>query len=138
MENMIGTNVLASFRVTHEIAKVMVKRGRGHIVVMTSTAAREVYQRLHLFATKRRYRRSPSAGVELQSKGLKVNEIAPGMVDTDIRNDSDHPAVIAAVNARKFEPLTPEEVAEAVVYAVLSTKTVPTISLNFVRAAAAG
>ena len=124
LENMIGTNVLASFRVTHEIAKVMVKRGRGHIVVMTSTAAREVYPLGSIYcATKHALSAFARAlRVELQSKGLKVSEIAPGMVDTDIRNDSDHPAVIAAVNARKFEPLTPEEVAEAVVYAVLSSE----------------
>ena len=124
MENMIQTNVLASFRVTHEIARAMVERGRGHIVVMTSTAAREVYPLGSIYcATKHALSAYARAlRVELQSKGLKVSEIAPGMVDTDIRNHSDHPAVIAAVNARKFEPLTPEEVAEAVLYALLSSE----------------
>ena len=48
-------------------------------------------------------------------------KIAPGMVDTDIRNASPHPAVQAALAARKFEPLTPQEVADAVVYAARST-----------------
>jgi len=43
------------------------------------------------------------------------------MVDTDIRASSNHPRVIAAVNARKFDPLSPEEVAEAVVFAAQST-----------------
>jgi hypothetical protein len=38
-------------------------------------------------------------------------------VDTDIRAGSDHPSVIEAVEARKFEALTPAEVADAVVYA---------------------
>ena len=124
MENMIQTNVLASFRVTHEIAKAMAQRGRGHIVIMTSTAAREVYPLGSIYcATKHALSAFARAlRVELQSKGLKVSEIAPGMVDTDIRDDSDHPAVIAAVNARNFEPLTPEEVAEAVVYALLSSE----------------
>jgi len=123
MENMIQTNVLGSFRVMHEIAKAMVERGRGHIVVMTSTAAREVYPLGSIYcATKHALSAFTRAlRVELQSKGIRVSEIAPGMVDTDIRNDSDHPAVIAAVNARKFEPLTPEEVAEAVAFALLSS-----------------
>jgi NADP-dependent 3-hydroxy acid dehydrogenase YdfG len=42
------------------------------------------------------------------------------MVDTDIRNTSPHPAVQAALKARKFEPLTPQQVAEAVVFAARS------------------
>lgn len=123
MENMVRTNVLGSFRITHEIAKAMVERGRGHIVVMTSTAAREVYPLGSIYcATKHALSAFARAlRVELQAKGIEVSEIAPGMVDTDIRDDSDHPAVIAAVNARKFEPLTPGEVAEAVVFALLSS-----------------
>jgi serine 3-dehydrogenase len=122
MENMIRTNVLASFHITQEIAKAMVERGRGHIVVMTSTAAREVYPLGSIYcATKHALSAfTRSLRVELQSKGIEVSEIAPGMVDTDIRDDSDHPAVIKAVNARKFEPLSAEEVAEAVAFALLS------------------
>jgi len=55
--------------------------------------------------------------IELQGHGIKVTEIAPGMVDTEIRADSIHPGVLAALAARKFEALTSAEVAEAVVYA---------------------
>ena len=123
MEDMVRTNVLGSFRITHEIAKAMVERGRGHIVVMTSTAAREVYPLGSIYcATKHALSAFARAlRIELQAKGIQVSEIAPGMVDTDIRNKSDHPAVLAAVSARKFEPLTPEEVAEAVGFALLSS-----------------
>ena len=123
MENMIHTNVLASFRIIHEIAKAMTERGRGHIVVMTSTAAREVYPLGSIYcATKHALSAFARAlRVELQLKGIKVTEVAPGMVDTGIRNDSNHPAVIAAVNARKFDPLTPEEVAEAVMFVLESS-----------------
>lgn len=123
MEDMFRTNVLGSFRITHEIAKAMVERGRGHIVVMTSTAAREVYPLGSIYcATKHALSAFARAlRIELQAKGIQVSEIAPGMVDTDIRNNSDHPAVLAAVSARKFEPLTPEEVAEAVGFALLSS-----------------
>ena len=123
MEDMVRTNVLGSVRITHEIAKAMVERGRGHIVVMTSTAAREVYPLGSIYcATKHALSAFARAlRIELQAKGIQVSEIAPGMVDTDIRNNSDHPAVLAAVSARKFEPLTPEEVAEAVGFALLSS-----------------
>ena len=123
IEEMVQTNILGAFHITHEIAKAMVKRGRGHIIVMTSTAAREVYPLGSVYcATKHALSAFASAlRIELQAKGVKVSEIAPGMVDTDIRERSDHPAVIAALSARKFEPLTPEEVAKAVTFALLSS-----------------
>jgi len=59
--------------------------------------------------------------IELQGHGIKVTEIAPGMVDTGIRASSDHPAVLEAIKVRKFEALTSEEIAEAVVYAATAT-----------------
>ncbi len=37
---MFTTNVLAAFRVMHTLARPMIERRRGHIIVMTSTAAR--------------------------------------------------------------------------------------------------
>ena len=55
--------------------------------------------------------------LELQSDGIKVTEIAPGMVDTNIRANSPHPAWAAAMQARKFSPITPDEVAESVLFA---------------------
>jgi hypothetical protein len=38
--------------------------------------------------------------------GIKVTEIAPGMVDTGIRASSDHPRALEALKVRKFEALT--------------------------------
>jgi NADP-dependent 3-hydroxy acid dehydrogenase YdfG len=121
-EWMLRTNVLAAFRVTQAVAKSMIERGSGHIIVMTSIAAREVYQLGSIYcATKHALSAlARSFRIELQGHGIRVTEIAPGMVDTDIRAGSDHPRVLAAVSARKFDPLTAEEVAEAVVFAAQS------------------
>jgi NADP-dependent 3-hydroxy acid dehydrogenase YdfG len=118
-EDMFRTNVLASFRITLAVAKSMVERRRGHIIVMTSIAAREVYQLGVIYCATKHALSAFARGlrIELQGYGIKVTEIAPGMVDTNIRASSNHPRVLAAVNARKFEALTSEEVAEAVVYA---------------------
>jgi NADP-dependent 3-hydroxy acid dehydrogenase YdfG len=118
-ESMLRTNVLASFRVMQAIARPMVERRRGHIIVMSSIAAREVYQLAATYcATKHALSAlTRSFRIELQGFGIKVTEIAPGMVDTDIRARSDHPRVLDAIKARRFGPLTPDEVAEAVVYA---------------------
>ena len=118
-ESMFRTNVLASFRITQRMARSMMERRRGHIIVMTSIAAREVYRLGVIYCTTKHALSAYARGlrIELQGHGVKVTEIAPGMVDTDIRATSDHPVVVAAVKARKFEALTSAEVAEAVVYA---------------------
>jgi NADP-dependent 3-hydroxy acid dehydrogenase YdfG len=118
-EAMFHTNVLAAFRITRAVAKAMVQRRRGHIIVMSSIAAREAYPlggiycgTKHALSAITRVLR-----MELQGQGIRVTEIAPGMVDTGIRATSDHPRVLEAIKNRKFSPLTSEEVAEAVVFA---------------------
>jgi NADP-dependent 3-hydroxy acid dehydrogenase YdfG len=122
VEAMFRTNVLAAFRVTHAVARSMMERRRGHIIVMTSIAAREVYPLGVIYCATKHALSAITRGlrVELQGHGIKVTEIAPGMVDTDIRATSDHPRVLEALKVRKFEALTPAEVAEAVVYAAES------------------
>jgi NADP-dependent 3-hydroxy acid dehydrogenase YdfG len=122
-EWMFRTNVLASLRVSQAVARSMIERRGGHIIVMTSIAAREVYQLGVIYCATKHALSAIARGlrIELQGHGIKVTEIAPGMVDTDIRASSDHPRVVAAVNARKFDPLTPQEIAEAVVYAAKAT-----------------
>ena len=118
-EAMFRTNVLSAFRITKAIAKSMVKRRRGHIIVMSSSAAREVYQLGGIYCGTKHALSAITRGLrlELQGQGIKVTEIAPGMVDTGIRASSDHPRVLEALKARKFAPLTADEVAQAVVYA---------------------
>jgi NADP-dependent 3-hydroxy acid dehydrogenase YdfG len=116
---MFATNVLASFRLMHAIARPMIARRRGHIIVMSSTAAREVYRLGVVYCATKHALSALTRGfrIELQGFGVRVTEIAPGMVDTGIRDASRHPSVQAALAARKFEPLTPQEVAQAVVFA---------------------
>jgi NADP-dependent 3-hydroxy acid dehydrogenase YdfG len=121
-ETMFRTNVFASFRVTRAIAQAMSERRRGHIIMMSSTAARDVYQLGVLYCATKHALSAITRGLrlELQGYGIKITEIAPGMVDTGIRDSSTHPRVIEAVKNRKFAPLTAEEIADAVVFAAQS------------------
>lgn len=121
-EAMFRTNVLASYRVTHAVARSMMERRRGHIIVMTSIAAREVYRLGVIYCATKHALSAIARGlrIELQDYGIKVTEIAPGMVDTDIRATSKHPRVLDALKVRKFSALTPQEVADAVVFAARS------------------
>ncbi len=76
---MFQTNVLASLRVTQGIARGMVGNKRGHIVFMSSIAAREVYRLASVYcATKHALSAlARSLRLELQSHGIKVTEVAP-------------------------------------------------------------
>jgi NADP-dependent 3-hydroxy acid dehydrogenase YdfG len=118
-EDMFRTNVLASFRVTMAVARSMVERRRGHIIIMTSIAAREVYRLGVIYCATKHALSAFARGlrIELQGHGIKVTEIAPGMVDTAVRAGSDHPCVLEALKVRKFAALTAAEVAAAVAYA---------------------
>jgi NADP-dependent 3-hydroxy acid dehydrogenase YdfG len=119
-EAMFQANVVAAFAVAREIARDMVERKRGHMVFMTSLSARNVNAMAASYAATKHALSAYAKGfrVELKSFGIKVTEIAPGMVDTHIRDNSTHPDVLKSVAARKFPPLTPEDVAAAVLYAV--------------------
>jgi NADP-dependent 3-hydroxy acid dehydrogenase YdfG len=123
VEAMFRTNVLASFRITLAVARSMTARRRGHIIVMTSIAAHEVYALGVIYCATKHALSAFARGlrIELQEHGIRVTEIAPGMVDTGIRATSTHPRVLDAVKMRKFEALTAAEVAEAVVYAAQAT-----------------
>ena len=118
-EEMFRVNVLASIRLSQGIGAAMAARRSGHVVMITSLAARTVNRFGVVYAATKHAVSAIAKGMrlELRTSGVRVTEIAPGMVDTDIRQSSTHPEVVAAIRARGFAPLHPEDVADAVVYA---------------------
>jgi NADP-dependent 3-hydroxy acid dehydrogenase YdfG len=120
IDAMFRTNVIGTLRLSRLVAANMASRGRGQIVMITSLAAREVYRFGVIYCATKHALTAIASGlrIELQSHGIKVHEIAPGMVATGMRNNITHPQVLAAIAGRKFEPLTAEEVADTVVFTV--------------------
>ena len=116
---MFRTNVLAALRVAQVVGRAMVVRGSGHIIMITSGAAREVPRYAAVYSATKHALAAITAGlrIELQEHGVKVSEIAPGMVDTGIREGITHPTVLAAIAARTYAPLAVEDIANAVVFA---------------------
>jgi NADP-dependent 3-hydroxy acid dehydrogenase YdfG len=117
---MFRINVLAGIQVSQVMAEAMVARRRGHIVFMTSLSARNVNRLAVGYAATKHAMSAVAKGmrIELKAQGIKVTEIAPGMVDTEIRNASTHSEVLASIHSRTYKALAPKDVAEAVVYAV--------------------
>jgi NADP-dependent 3-hydroxy acid dehydrogenase YdfG len=117
-------NVVGSVRMTKAIAPLMIKAGRGHIVVMSSTAAHVAYENGGSYVAAKFAERSLANTLRLELNGtpIRVTEIAPGMVKTDefalVRNSGD-----AAKAAKVYEgvdfPLTAEDIAESIRWTVM-------------------
>ena len=119
-EAMFRTNVVAAFAIAQEMGRRMAERRRGHLVFVTSGAARNVQQYAVVYAGTKPALSAFAKGfrLELKAAGVKVSEVAPGMVDTDMRKGITHPEVLKSLAARKFKPISAQDVAEAIVYAL--------------------
>ncbi len=125
IESMYRVNVLASIQVCQVMGAAMAAKKRGHIVMMTSLSARNVNRLAVVYASTKHAIAGITKGmrIELKPFGIKITEIAPGMVETDIRSGITHPEVLASFKTRSYAPLTPQDVAESVVYAVCTSDT---------------
>jgi NADP-dependent 3-hydroxy acid dehydrogenase YdfG len=123
-EAMLRTNVVAAFAIAREIGRRMVERRRGHLVFITSGAARNVQPFGGAYAATKHALSAfaKSFRLELKGAGIKVSEVAPGMVDTDMRKGVTHPEVLKSIAARKFAPISPQDVADAVVFALTAAE----------------
>ena len=120
-EQMIDTNIKGLLYITRIIAPIMISRGSGHIVNISSIAAREVYERGNVYCATKHAVDALTKGmrIDLLKHGIKVSSISPGFVETEfslVRFKGNK------VRANKvYEgmiPLYADDVAEAVWFAV--------------------
>ncbi|MGB8491914.1 MAG: SDR family NAD(P)-dependent oxidoreductase [Bacteroidales bacterium] len=118
-EIMIDTNLKGLLYVTRQIAPVMVARGRGHIINISSIAGKEVYENGNVYcATKHAVDSlSKAMRIDLLGHGIKVTNIAPGMVRTEFSEVRFHGDTEKADSVyRGITPLTGDDIAEAIYY----------------------
>ncbi len=122
-ENMWRTNVHSVLCLSQLVARKMAKRRTGHIVNITSILASRVYPFTAVYAATKSAMRAISQGMrlELQAHGIKVTELAPGLVSTEILRDLSHPQVLEGYRSRTYAPLSPEQVAVAIVSALCAS-----------------
>jgi 3-hydroxy acid dehydrogenase/malonic semialdehyde reductase len=120
-EEMIDTNVKGLLYVTRTVVPGMVARGRGHIVNIGSTAGRMTYPNGAVYCATKAAERSITEGLreDLLGTPLRVTTVDPGMVETEFsevrfRGDKTRAAQVY----ENITPLAPEDVADAIVYAV--------------------
>jgi NADP-dependent 3-hydroxy acid dehydrogenase YdfG len=112
-------NVIGAVRMTKALAPSMIKAGKGHIVIISSTAGHVAYENGGSYVAAKFAERSLANTLRLELNGtpIRVTEIAPGMVKTDefalVRNSGDS-AKAAKVYEGVESPLTAEDIAESI------------------------
>ncbi|MEW6758032.1 MAG: SDR family oxidoreductase [Acidobacteriota bacterium] len=118
-DEMVDTNLKGLLYVTRALLPGMVARGRGHVINLGSVAGREVYPGGNVYcATKFAVKAlSRAMKVDLLGTPVRVSTVDPGMVETEfsqVRFRGDHER--AAKVYQGLTPLTPEDIAEIVVW----------------------
>lgn len=118
-ERMIDTNIKGLLYVTRSVAPLMVERKQGHIINIGSIAGKEAYANGNVYcATKFAVDGLTKAmRIDLVSHGIKVTQIAPGAVETEfslVRFKGDEARAGKVYDG--FQPLSAEDVADAVFY----------------------
>jgi NADP-dependent 3-hydroxy acid dehydrogenase YdfG len=120
-EEMIDTNVKGLLYITRSVVPGMVVRGHGHVVNLGSTAGELAYPSGAVYCGSKAAVRLINDGLreDLLGTPVRVTSIDPGMVETDFslvrfRGDAEKAEKVY----KGVTPLTPEDVAEAIVWAV--------------------
>lgn len=120
-EEMIDTNVKGLLYVTRVVVPGMVARGRGHVVNLGSIAGRQTYGGGSVYCATKAAVKAISEGLKIDLLGtpVRVTNIEPGLVETEFSNvrfrgdDARANAVYQGMT-----PLTPDDVADAILFAV--------------------
>ncbi|MCF8277638.1 MAG: SDR family NAD(P)-dependent oxidoreductase [Flavobacteriales bacterium] len=124
-EKMIDTNVKGLLYITREIAPRMVAANSGHIINVGSIAGIEVYPNGNVYCATKHAVHAISEGLrkELFDKGIKVTNIAPGLVETEfsiVRFHGDENR--AKTVYQGMEALTPKDIADCISFAITRPK----------------
>lgn len=118
-ETMIDTNVKGLLYITKAVVPFMKERKQGHIINISSTAAKEVYPGGHVYCATKHAVDALTKGlrIDLLPYHIKVSSVAPGMVETEfsvVRFKGDKNK---AENVYKgFTPLYAQDVANTVYF----------------------
>lgn len=118
-ETMIDTNLKGLIYLTKELVPFMIERRSGHIINVSSTAARDMYKGGNVYsATKSAVDAlTKSLRLDLLEYNIKVSSIAPGMVHTEfseVRFYGDREKANEVYQG--FEPLYAEDIADAIYF----------------------
>ncbi len=117
-EAVINTNLNSAFNVTNPVAKIMMKARKGAIVNMASIAG--VYgnagQTNYASAKAGLIGFTKALAKEMGSRGIRVNAVAPGFIQTDMTKDLKLDGIEEHIPLRRLG--LPEDIAKTVKFLV--------------------
>lgn len=120
-EEMIDTNIKGLLYVTRAVVPGMVARNAGHVVNLGSTAAHLAYSNGAVYCATKAAELRITEGLRQEMLGtpVRVTTVDPGMVQTAFsevrfRGDKERASKVY----QDITPLQPEDVADAILYAV--------------------
>jgi NADP-dependent 3-hydroxy acid dehydrogenase YdfG len=120
-DEMIDTNVKGLLYVSRAVIPIMVKNNSGHIINIGSIAGHEVYPKGNVYCASKHAVDAVTKGMRLDlvDTDIRVTTIDPGLAETEFSIVRFRGNVNKAKDVYKgIEALKPEDVADAVIYAV--------------------
>jgi 3-hydroxy acid dehydrogenase / malonic semialdehyde reductase len=119
-EEMIDTNIKGLLYISRAVMPGMVQRDNGHIINIGSLAGVEVYPGGNVYCATKHAVRALSTGMRMDLLGtaIRVTNIQPGMVETEFSAVRFHGDQNRADRVyENLQPLSPEDIAEIIVFA---------------------
>src|SRR5258705_6147274 len=85
-QQIITTNLCSVFAISREVVKEMLKKGSGSVINISSMAAQYGLPRVIAYSASKTAidGMTRAMAVELSPKGIRINAIAPGFIETDM------------------------------------------------------
>lgn len=114
-DSMIDVNIKGTLYTAQAALPTMLEQSSGHLINIASISGFEVTKSSTIYSATKVAVHTITQGLEkeLAKTGVKVTNISPGMVDT---------AITAAYNPTDRKKLEPQDIAEAVLYALTQPK----------------
>ncbi|MDZ5798175.1 SDR family oxidoreductase [Staphylococcus aureus] len=114
-DSMIDVNIKGTLYTAQAALPTMLEQSSGHLINIASISGFEVTKSSTIYSATKAAVHTITQGLEkeLAKTGVKVTSISPGMVDT---------AITAAYNPSDRKKFDPQDIAEAVLYALTQPK----------------
>jgi NADP-dependent 3-hydroxy acid dehydrogenase YdfG len=126
---MVNVNLLGLLYCTHAALPIMREQGGGHIVNVSSVAGRQANLGSAVYNLTKWGVNGFSEGLRQEAlhSNIRVTVVEPGMTESELLDHNKNPMVLEAAKKMREqigEPLTSEDIAQGIVYAVTAPQRV--------------
>ncbi|WP_338448796.1 SDR family oxidoreductase [Niallia oryzisoli] len=117
---MVDVNIKGVLHGIHAVLPTMLEQNTGHIINISSVAGHEVTRTSTVYSATKYAVRALSMGLEKEfsTTGLRVTNISPGAVESELREHITDEEVRSNLGNKKRTLLHADDIANAIVYAV--------------------